>query len=361
MKKQFLKVILTVVIFISLNNSLKSQDISSINNNVTIKKTELIEIKESDYVLGSIVNMNYHDNKILLVDESRPSISTIDLDGNLNHEFISEGRGPGEFLRPRNIFIKNDDYFIWDRSNLKLIQYDSNFNFKKEYSDLINHSISDFIVHEDLFFAFSSGTTSGATIYGIDLEKSGSQVNQQFGNKSQAQVLLMRIQGNGGITADSDFIYYVTPDIPTLKAIDIETSNEIEVSIDFTEFSVPEIENAANIINRERQRLPEIFSSSSYITNVYSLEDFIVVEAHTGTMDIGMRNNLNLSDDPYKDRNLQLAIFNKELTQIDLLTIDEPEMFSSLVRTTNKNSIYFLYQDIPHIDSNYQIKKITLK
>lgn len=360
MKKRFLKVILTVVIFISLNNDLKSQDFSSTNNNVTIENTELIEINESDYVLGNIVNMIYHDNKILLVDESRPSISLIDLDGNINREFISEGRGPGEFLRPRNIYIKNDDYFIWDRSNLKLIQYDSNFNFKKEYADLINHSISDFIVHENLFFAFSSGTTSGATIYGIDLEKSGSQ-NQLFGSKSQAQVLLMRIQGNGGITADSDFIYYVTPDNPTLKAIDIETSEEIEVSINFTEFSVPEIENAANIINRERQRLPEIFSSSSYITNVYSLEDFIVVEAHTGTMDIGMRSNLNLSDDPYKDRNLQLAIFNKDLTQIDLLTIDEPEMFSSLVRTTNKNSIYFLYQDIPHFDSNFQIKKLTLK
>jgi hypothetical protein len=356
-----LKFTLCIVVILFVIEILNAQDYSSARNNIHIDATKLVEIDESKYLLGNIVDMLYYENELILIDEASPSILVSDLNGNIDREYKFEGRGPGEFLRPRYSFNNSGSFFIWDAGSLKLIEYDLDFNLVNEYNDLINHSISDFTVNGSTFFGFSSGTVSGATIYAREMQDLDLNRNYNFGTKTQEQVLLMRIQGNGGITSDSDYIYYVTPDSPILNVIDLLTFEEKQINIDFNDFFVPTIDNASKVINEERNRLPEIFSTSSFITGVYALDDFIVVEAHTGTMNVGLANNQKMPKNPYENRRLQLAFFDKDLNQIDLLTFDSPELFSSITRVTHANSIYFLFREVPNFDTQYQIYKMNFQ
>lgn len=349
-----------IVIFI-LNLSIKAQSYSSLNNIISIQTYELLEINESNHILGNITDMLYSENKFLLLDETKRSISILNKSGEILEDHAREGNGPGEFLAPRNIFTQDNKLFIWDASSLKLIEYDENLSFIREYKELTSYAVSDFIVHEDLFFSQSSGTINGPSIYGTSMEVKNGSINYEYGNKTQAEILFMRIQGNGDIEKDSEYIYYVTPDETILNIIELDTYEKIEVEISFSDFTTPTITNAVDIITTERNTLPEIFSNSSFITNVYPLDDFIVVEAQTGTMNVGFENTASLHNNPYEDRNIELAIFNKNFEQIDLIILDEPEMFSSLIRAHEKNNIYFLFKNSPRFESNYQIRKITIE
>lgn len=309
-----------------------------------------IIVKEEEVLLGSISDIALHNQTSYMADEQRDAIVTLDTHGVASDFIRRSGRGPLEFERPSIIRVINDLIYVWDSDNLKLIAYHPETGEgHKEWTGLLSKSISDFIIHEDIFYGFTRGGAPGATIIGMDLQN-GAEVTR-FTTKTEAQILLMRVRGNGGLALDGHNLLYVTPDQPNIKLRNLKSHENHTVAVDIPEFEIPEISNAHQIINAGFEAMDEFFSKSSFVTNIHKLKDFYVVEAQTGRVEFVASDN----KDPYQNRYLHLAVFDKNFKQLDLITINESKFFSSPVRSTEGNTIYFLHQDYPSMESLYEL------
>ncbi len=114
------------------NASIQSSEM--IEYELVIADTIGIEMGDSDYVFGTIIDAAYlPDGRIVLLDVLENKISVFSSEGEFLLSFGSEGNGPGEFAEPVELAVLDDGRLVvCDYMHQKLLFFDSLLNYSNE-------------------------------------------------------------------------------------------------------------------------------------------------------------------------------------------------------------------------------------
>jgi hypothetical protein len=134
------KVVLLTCIVLALacssedNASIESVEL--INYELVIADTIGIEIGDSNYVFGTIIDAAYlPDGRIILLDVLENIVSVFSPEGEFLFSFGSEGNGPGEFAEPVELAVLDDGRLaVCDYMHQKLVFCDTLLNYSCELS-----------------------------------------------------------------------------------------------------------------------------------------------------------------------------------------------------------------------------------
>lgn len=130
----FTCIVLTLACSSEENASIES--VEMINYELVIADTIGIEMGDSDYVFGTIIDATYlPDGRIALLDVLENKISVFSSEGEFLLSFGSEGNGPGEFAEPVELAVLDDGRLVvCDYMHQKLLFYDTLLNYSYELS-----------------------------------------------------------------------------------------------------------------------------------------------------------------------------------------------------------------------------------
>ena len=344
-----MKYYLTLLLFLTFNQSF-SQTYIGYNEKVSLELVQEINLKENINFLGKIVDFEVENNKIYLVDSRNPSIVEYNHEGVQQKIYNKKGRGPFELVRPSLIRIIENKIFIWDNTLLKLSSFTPNFDPYLEISDF-PRAISDFHLIDDQLILYLSGGAKGPLIAIYEMDKKKEKRISVI-DKSSEHIMLMRLEQSGGLDVINKNIFYTAADQPELY--NIYSPNFLAPitshKLNFNNFEVEKInENPTKIINNNPNKMLDYISQNSRMINVVAMNEYTVVEAHTGTLN---RNN----EDPFKDRKSEIVILDNNQQQIDLINISELSFTSSALRASFDNNIYVLFEDIKEENNRYKIQ-----
>lgn len=207
------------------------------------------------------------DGKIFVSDLQENKIVVFDSDGNVIDQFGREGKGPGEFQRPRFINLEGDVLRVFDANNNR-IQY---FSLDGDYLNMIPLKfivgIGSFIfgVNEDVFFS-----TNGFRVedlinhYRIDGEKLapiGKIEGKSFQIYDMIQMRDALIKKEVPDSLRNEIILFLSPKVrlyafyqalPLIKIYSPEGELEKVVRLDLSEFD--EIRDRCSKLNVEGKK-----------------------------------------------------------------------------------------------------------
>ena len=126
-----------------------------------IDSIEYIPLETRDDVLiGRISKVILHNNKFYLLDSSvAKSIFIFNKEGKHLNTISTLGRGPNEYLSPKNITIDkyNNELILIDNSSSSLLYYDLDGNFKRKercgvrFEDILRITKENFLMHTGFY------------------------------------------------------------------------------------------------------------------------------------------------------------------------------------------------------------------
>jgi hypothetical protein len=110
------------------------ESVEMIDYELVIADTIGIEMGDSNYVFGTIIDGAYlPDGRIALLDVRKNRISVFSSEGEFILSFGDEGNGPGEFAEPVELAVLDDGKLVvCDYMHQKLLFFDSLMNFSDE-------------------------------------------------------------------------------------------------------------------------------------------------------------------------------------------------------------------------------------
>ncbi len=209
--------------------------------------------------------------------------------------------------------------------------------------------------YKNYIVAYNEGGAFGELITIYDLEKES--IVRRIGEKTNEHILLMTLEGSGGLAVDSDRIVFSYADQPSLFTVDVEDFSQEEVPADIPGFVVENIERApTEIVNGNRQKLFEFLASNSRVTNVFELDDFFLLEAQTGYIETKNDSGIN-----FENRVTNFAVFDKDLKQIDRIRFSDTKFSRSNLKEGILNQIYLIHQEIDHDNMSYKLAVYELE
>jgi len=184
-----MRIVILIFFFISINLSQSSNKLNIIElKRLVNSKTE----SYNEFLLGHIVNVAFDKyGKIYLADVMDNCIKVYDKKFRFVKKIGRRGRGPGEFLEIKKIYIRKDGSLIaYDRGCFKICFFDKNLRFIKEQR--FNVNLFDpiyFKEFDDCIIVLMSKYWSKNTFYVYDknLEEKtnefGGVLKQETGNK----------------------------------------------------------------------------------------------------------------------------------------------------------------------------------
>lgn len=130
----FLLTCIVLALACSSEESASIESIEMIGYELVIADTIGIEMGDSNYVFGTIVDAAYlPDGRIILLDVRQNKISTFSPEGEFLFSFGIEGNGPGEFAEPVELAVLDDGRLVvCDYMRQKLLFFDSLLNYSNE-------------------------------------------------------------------------------------------------------------------------------------------------------------------------------------------------------------------------------------
>lgn len=131
--------LLTLLICLSTTNCTSdvkspSQDLSEVER-ISIDSLELIVSPTTNQEISSPEFMDIlPDGRLAVVDPDQFQVLIINSDGNIENSFGRRGKGPGEFVAPRVLAVRDTVINAIDMDMQRVIQFDLNGNFIKNYS-----------------------------------------------------------------------------------------------------------------------------------------------------------------------------------------------------------------------------------
>lgn len=80
-------------------------------------------------LVGDVLDIELYGNRIYLLDGATNSLHIYDTTGKLVRVFNKVGRGPGEYVRLRDVEVKENGIFLLDYSTQAVLHYDFDMNF----------------------------------------------------------------------------------------------------------------------------------------------------------------------------------------------------------------------------------------
>ncbi|MTI88733.1 MAG: 6-bladed beta-propeller [Balneolaceae bacterium] len=278
--------ILLLLLLQASNSYLYAQELTSNfnsdNEKLLLQRIKNYELTERDYFISNIKKGSFPDiDTILLSLDTEQGILKYSDEGNNQLRIGKIGRGPFEYINPSIVYYdtKDDNIFVWDASQLKLIQYDSQGKGIKEFTDF-RWSWGDFVINDSTLFFYNNGKSSGKYIQEYHLESS--EIIKKFGHIDQQHAFFKIYEGSGGLAQKSNYIYYVSPSKLKVNRINTDDYTEYSKTIHDPDFEVPHIKNAAEIISRGKQKISELMRDASIVLDVYALENYLVLMAQVG-------------------------------------------------------------------------------
>lgn len=132
--RYFLLVFLNITFFYSRSIVGQNSNFAT----VVVEKSEVLINPESNKEIAFPAFIRTAPDYFLVYDAILQKIFQFDYGGAQLLSFGNEGRGPGEFLSLTNFWIIDDQYLLYDYNGAKMILYNSDGTFEKEYPIDIN-------------------------------------------------------------------------------------------------------------------------------------------------------------------------------------------------------------------------------
>ncbi|MDX1640027.1 MAG: 6-bladed beta-propeller, partial [Balneolaceae bacterium] len=230
---------------------------------------------------GQFVVATDHTSGVVLYDSTGKQIRKI---GDI-------GRGPAEYVSPGIVKFIGDTIYIWDEGLLKFLKFNTQNELLLEIAEF-RWALQDFTVYGTDIFMYNSGKSSGAYIeqYHLNQNKYG----KSFGQSTQEHIVLMTLNRAGGMDSRGDYLYYVSPSKLSIYRIDLKNYKKSNFPINDEDFKVPEVDNARKII-MDIEKATEFITSSSVVTGIHLLDDYIVMIAEIGQAQYNKQYNAYLT------------------------------------------------------------------
>jgi hypothetical protein len=99
------------------------------------KKTETIFLETNrNCLISKISQLEVFSNKVFILDNNTKNIFLFNIKGKFLNKIGSRGKGPGQYIRPKNFIIDCKDSLlkVYDSAQKKIIAYNFNGDFEKE-------------------------------------------------------------------------------------------------------------------------------------------------------------------------------------------------------------------------------------
>ncbi len=152
-------------------------DVGSVfNQNIPLNLSEIatgidyvaLELTD-DCVLGDVYNIRMNGENIVLI--SNKEVFLFDIQGNFKHKLGSIGKGPGEYLWARDIFMNPNgkSVFVLDITGMQIIEFSFDGTVKSTVKLAQRQYSEQLFVFENQFFVLSGRPPSGRDfIYTMD-------------------------------------------------------------------------------------------------------------------------------------------------------------------------------------------------
>lgn len=209
------------------------------------RKTGTIFLETNNNCLISKVSqLNLFSNKIFILDQNTKNIFVFDTNGHFINKIGSNGKGPGEYIRPSNFIINRKDSLlkVYDSARKKIISYNFNGRFIGEiYIDKYLSSFGEWN-NGSGYWGYCAGDLNEDTrkkqkesIKFIKFDSDGKEIQTYEGEKVIDNLYLKDCY----ITSEyNDKIYFVEPYCNKIYSFDGEKITS-DYNIDFSGNFIP--------------------------------------------------------------------------------------------------------------------------
>lgn len=304
---------------------------------LALRLKTIYPLEERLFLLSEIGWSAFNQEGFLaLAMEGSPGIVLYDSTGRQLRQVGSMGRGPGEYASASIIQLLRDTLYIWDSKLLKFLKYDIKTNTPLLEIQDFRWSIQNFSVSGDDIYFYNSGRSTGPYIEQYNITEN--EYGRKFGNRTEAHNLLAAYRYAGGIDRENQYIYYISPS--SLRVYRINTRNGTEKSfiINDSEFKVPNVKNAREIILSDE--FTKITSKMSRVVDLFVMDKYVLVLAHIG------EDTYSEQWDAYlvTNRKIRMYVLDSDMNYIDNFTFSlaADQDLQHRIWTANNRQLFFL-------------------
>lgn len=242
---------------------------------IYLTEAETISLKDQRLIISLSEFIQPFNHNYIFVHVNPEGVSIINNKGEITTDLGKSGKGPFEWLSPRYIKVIENEIYIWDAGNLKLLVCDERFQAVREVTG-ISQAIRG--------LAFKNKETV-AVLHDIRAENEfikvyerneneEFQLKQSFGELTDEGRKLLMIFMSGGILWNNEDLLWCDPAVPEINVFNVKENRFRSISIPDNLFSVEAWGN-----RRETPKNVEDFIfSNSRVVSLQKLEDYILVE-----------------------------------------------------------------------------------
>lgn len=189
------------------------------------------------------------------------------------------GNGPYEFGEPSVIEIRDNRLFVWDATSLKLITFGLDASPIDEITGF-RWSLGDLAFTDHSAFAYNDGRSSGKYIQ--ELSVSTGEVLSEYGEIDENHAFYKIYAPAGALAENDGNVYFMSPSSLKIHKINSATGDITSHKITDDEFTITEIDDARAILYNDMERVHELVRNSSFVMDMFTLENFLIVKTQVG-------------------------------------------------------------------------------
>lgn len=249
-----------------------------------------------------------NDSTVVVITE-RKQVILYDSNGSQIKSIKVIGEGELEILNPAYVKKFGNHFYVWCDQLLKILKFELNGIPVEEFKGF-EHAIRDFEINDNYIIQYISNILGRPFIQVYSrspLEKIG-----DFGIVENEQILLNFNSCAGGMGLNGNELLYVPSNNLRIHFLDLKKLKDDKIKIfKNNKFNVSKLsEDAHLMMNNDRQKALQYSFSNSLLTGIYFLEDFFILMAEVGQMEVS---GLSLENN---DREELIMIFDKNYNLI---------------------------------------------
>lgn len=253
----------------SLKDAKNFEDVFTLVDEITLKDSTLSES------LGLVVTTD----KFIVLDKQQNKITLFNKGGEKIKAFGRTGRGPGEFLQPRDIEIDNEgNIYTFDRTLFRINKYDPSGNYINSFHT--KHPATNIGIAQNKLYLFYSSSEPTIASYNLESE----ELVNRFAPVSPIHYKIKMGYHKSHLTmlsVDSEHVVVITHPLDfEIKLYDLEgnLSNKFIGESDY--YEKPAIPNNFNVFEDFRELSDYV---STYTQRVFLYQNMIyVIYVHMG-------------------------------------------------------------------------------
>lgn len=262
------------------------------------------------------------------------------------------GQAENEIYSPSIVKATGNGYLVWDKDILKMVEYNLDDEAVKEYKGF-DHAIRDFYVDDENIYTYINPLPGDPFIQIYN--KSSRKIDKQLGSAVNEQILANLNVCSGGITTLNNSLIYVSSTSLNIVKVNPSDISDIQVrlindeSIPFKKFENDPVE----LINSDVSKAIQFSLSSSLVTGVHKMNDYLIIKGETGDVEVG-EGSIDVSN-----RYDFIILLNKELDLIGKYYSKSDPNNSCKLWSEGPEGVVRILRKEGEEEFNYYIEKIS--